>query len=192
MTSSRIAVLKAHLSSHSDLDAAKVGGLLAACWDDLRGGHLTNMDATKLHRIEDPSWHPPFLEFWIERHGQTVNGSTRATAHKWRVNLDALTADIVEEKRRQLYSMDKRLNVKPIADSLVKAIIEGRRDDRLKIGRDGSVRLNVSLIIPATFQQTTTARRKRLRQHLDELLKPHGWEQIRLNVYAQIGRKHDA
>jgi hypothetical protein len=106
--------------------------------------------------------------------------------------LDALTADIVEEKRRQLYSMDKRLNVKPIADSLVKAIIEGRRDDRLKIGRDGSVRLNVSLIIPATFQQTTTARRKRLRQHLDELLKPHGWEQIRLNVYAQIGRKHDA
>ena len=192
MASSGIPGLKAHLSSCSDLDAATVARLLAICWDDLRGGHATKMDASKLWRIEEPRWHPPFLEFWIERHGQTVNGSSRASAYKWRVNLDALTAEIIEEKRRQLYSMDKRLDVKPIAESLAKAIIEGHRDDRLKIVRDGSVRLNVSQIIPTTVQQTTTARRKRLRRHLDELLKPHGWEQIRLNVYAQVGRSHDA
>jgi hypothetical protein len=192
MASSGIAALKAHLSGHSDLDAATVRRLLSTCWDDLRGGHETKMDASKLWRIEEPSWQPPFLEFWIERHGQTVNGSTRATAYKWRVNLDALTAKIVEEKRRQLYSMDKRLDVKPIAESLAKAIIKGHCDDRLKVGRDGSVRLNVSLIIPETFQQTTAARRKRLRRHLDELLKPYGWEQIRLYVYAHVGRSHDA
>jgi hypothetical protein len=150
------------------------------------------MDASKLRRIEEPNWQPPVLEFWIERHGQTVRGSKRATAFKWRVNLDALTADIVEEKRRQLYSMDKRFDVNPIAENLAKAIIEGRHDDRLRVGRDGSVRLNVSLIIPATVQQTTTARRKRLRRRLDELLKPHGWEPIRLNVYARVGRSRDS
>lgn len=188
MASSRIAGLKAHLFGCSDLDAATVGSLLADCWGDLRGGDETKMGASKLWRIEDPGWHPPFLYFWIERHGQTVNGSTRATVQKWRVDLDALTAVVVEEKRRQLYSMDKRLDVKPVAESLAKAITEGHRDDRLKVGRDGSVRLNISLIIPATVQQTTTARRKRLRRHLDELLRPHGWEQIRLNVYAHIGR----
>ena len=191
MTGFKVAALKTYLSGRSDLDAATVGRLLSASWDDLRGGHVTNMEAGKLWRIEEPSWHPPFLEFWIERHGQTVNGSTRATAYKWRVDLDSLTADIVDEKRRQLYSMDKRLDVMPIAESIAKAIIEGHDDERLKAGRDGSVRLNVSLVIPATYRQTTAARRKRLRHYLDKLLEPHGWKPIRLNTYAHIGRSPD-
>jgi hypothetical protein len=115
-------------------------------------------------------------------------GSTRATAYRWRLDVQALTAQIVEEKRRQLYAMDERLNVKPIAESLAEAIIAGRADERLKIGKDESVRLNIGPIIPQTVKETTSARRKRLRRHLDALLEPHGWRPVRANVYAAVSR----
>jgi hypothetical protein len=60
-----------------------------------------------------------------------VMGSSRATVYKWQVDLQSLTAEVIEQKRRQLYPMDKRLNVKPIAEELVKAIIGGIPDERL-------------------------------------------------------------
>jgi hypothetical protein len=79
----------AYLDEHSDaLDANRIGLLLAGCWETLKGGSDTNMRAEKLWRIEEPSWVPPILEFSIERHGQTVNGSSRATVYRWSVNLE--------------------------------------------------------------------------------------------------------
>ena len=86
----------------------------------------------------------PCLSFPIERHGQTVNGSTRATVYHWLVDLQALTASPVGEKRRQLCATDKRLDVKPIAKSLAEAIVSGRPDDRLKVMKDGSIKINPS------------------------------------------------
>jgi hypothetical protein len=183
---SAIERLKAYLNGHTggtELDAGCVGSLLSGCWSALNGGGATNMKADKLHRIETPSWNPPFLEFSIERHGQTVNGSSRATLYRWRVNLEKCTADIIDEKRTQLYPMDKRLDVKPIAESLADAIIHGRQDGRIIIGKDGSLRLKIGEIVPETNQQTTAARRKRLRIHLLTLLAPHGWKERRANVY---------
>jgi hypothetical protein len=127
-------------------------------------------------RIEAPTWAPPILEFAIERHGQTVNGSTRATVYIWRVDVDAGHAGIVDEKRRQLYAADKRLNVKPIAESIAAAIVARRSDDRrFKVTKDGSIRLDMALIVPATYKQTTAARRKRLYDALETLSRPHGW-----------------
>jgi hypothetical protein len=175
--------LKAYLSSGAELDAKRVGNLLAACWPLLAGSDATNMSADKLWRIETPAWSPPFLDFAIERHGQTVNGSSRATLYRWRVNLDEKTADIIDEKRRQLYAMDKRLDVKPIAESLADAIIHGRQDARIVVGKDGDLRLKIGDVVPATNQQTTAARRSRLRKHLLALLAPHGWKERRANVY---------
>jgi len=70
-------------------------------------------------------------EFSIERHGQTVNGSSRATIYRWSVNLEKGEAYIIGEKRRQLYSMDRRLDVKPIAQSLADAIVGGKEDARI-------------------------------------------------------------
>lgn len=177
--------LKAYLDQQvgRPLDANRVGGLLSDCWDALDGSDFTKMRADKLWRIEEPSWDPPNLEFSIERHGQTVNGSSRATVYRWKIDLEKGTARIVGEKRRQIYAMDKRLDVKPIAEGLAAAIIEGKEDERIVINEDGSVRLRIGEIIPATNLQTTSGRRNRLRTHLSAILAPHGWQELRANVY---------
>jgi hypothetical protein len=178
--------VKAYLDEHAEaLDSNRIGILLSDCWDALEGGSETNMRAEKLIRIEEPSWAPPILEFSIERHGQTVNGSSRATVYRWSVNLETGTAGIIGEKRRQLYAMDKRLDVKPIAQSLADAIVTGKADARIAVNKDGSVRLKIGEIIPATNQQTTSARRTRLRARLSTILAPHGWKELRANVYRQ-------
>jgi hypothetical protein len=179
--------LGAYLDEHlgAPLDARRVGDLLAGCWDALDGGTDTNMRAEKLWRVEQPLWSPPTFEFSIERHAQTVNGSSRATVYRWRVDLEKGTARIIDEKRRQLYPMDKRLDVKPIAESLADAIIGGKEDARIVVNKDGSVRLKIGEIIPETNQQTTSARRTRLRNQLSKILASHGWKELRANVYRQ-------
>jgi hypothetical protein len=179
-----IAQLRAHLETQG-LEPRAVVSLLATCWNDLAVTDRTNMRPDKLSRIEQPTWNPPFLEFSIERHGQTVNGSTRATVYRWKADLEKGTAKIIDEKPRQLYAMDARLNLKSIVESLAEAIIKGNGDPRIAIGKDGTVRLKVGEIVPATNAWTTSDRRKRLRKHLSEMLSPHGWTEIRTNVYGK-------
>ncbi len=178
--------LRSHLAKlppGAVLDVKGVADLLSDSWASLNGGDATNMRADKLRRIEQPEWQPPILEFTIERHGQTVNGSSRATAYRWRVNVQEGTAEIAGEKRRQLYATDARLDVKPIAEAVADAIINGRNDARFSIGKDGTARLMIAEIIPATNKQTTSARRSRFRKHLGEILAPHGWKELRVNVF---------
>jgi hypothetical protein len=55
-----------------------------------------------LYRAEDVAWTPPFLTFTLERHGGTVNGSSRAELHHWEVNIETGVATIVKVGRRQL------------------------------------------------------------------------------------------
>lgn len=164
----------------------EVGRLLANCWDCFDGTTETNMRACKLiGRIEEPSWKSPVLEFSIERHGQTMLGSSRAPVYRWRVDLERRVASIVGEARRQLYPMDSRLDVNPIAATLADAIVGGHADPRIVRNNDGSVRLKIGMIIPETNQQTTQARRKRLRKRLSAILTPHGWKELRPNVYQR-------
>jgi hypothetical protein len=186
-TMERIKQLRAYLEEGAGegLDADRVGLLLFYCWGGLRGSNETRMRADKLRRIEQPIWKPPFLEFSIERHGQTVQGSTRATLYLWRVDLDRGEASIIGEKKRQLHAMDKRLDVKPLAESLADSIINGKEDARIARSKDGSVRLKIGEIIPATNNQTTAGRRSRLRKRLSEILAPYGWKELRTNAYHQ-------
>jgi len=53
------------------------------------------------------------------------------------------------------------------------------------MNKDGSIRLKMGEIIPATNKQTTAARRTRLRNHLSTILASHGWKELRANVYHQ-------
>jgi hypothetical protein len=78
---------------------------------------------------------------------------------------------------------DTRLDVGPIAYALAKSIVEGLPDNRLVRRKDGSVALKIGEIIPATDKQKTLGRRKRLRSRLGDQLRPHGWREIRPNVY---------
>jgi hypothetical protein len=167
-------------------DTDSVIGLLSDCWNCFEGNDATNTGSAKLGRMELPIWNPLYLEFLMERHGQTVLGSTRATAYQWRLNILASTAEIVEGKPRQLRPMAKRLDVEQIAKRLAQAIIAGRADPWFTIMRNGCIRLNIGQIVPAAYKQTTSGRRTRLRRYLDALLAPHGWRSVRANVYKKV------
>jgi hypothetical protein len=71
------------------------------------------------------------------------------------------------------------------------AIIEGQEDARIAINKDGSIGLKIGEIIRATNQQTTSARRTRLRNQLSTILAPHGWKELRPNVYRQSKTKDE-
>ena len=92
----------------------KLDKALAACWDGFRGSDDGGMKDDKLlGRMENVQWQPPILTFTIERHGGTVNGSTRAELQHWELNLDDQTACIVNEGHRQLQTMAPRVSSKP-------------------------------------------------------------------------------
>lgn len=167
------------------LDVERIAGLLADSWASLDGNDATHMRPDKLWRLEEPNWQPPFLEFSIERHGQTVMGSSRASLYRWRVNVQEGSATIVGEKRRQVHTTDKRLDVRPIAEAVADAIINSKDDARISIGKDGTIKLKIANIIPATNAQTTSSRRSRFRKYLNEMIAPHGWKELRANIYYQ-------
>ena len=170
-------------------DRHKFERLLAACWHQFEGCAETEMHAGKLDRIEDATWQPPYLDLIIERHGAVIPGSKYANLQRWRLDLEALTAEVNEEGRRLIAPLDKRLNTEAIAESLANAILSGQPDEQFKILPDGSVRLDIALIIPATNKETTKGRRKRLRRDLLALLEPHGWREISPGVYSKEKRE---
>src|SRR3954447_6326410 len=45
---------------------------LVKVWNELSGATEERMEARKLDRGSDWTWHPPMLSFLIERHGATV------------------------------------------------------------------------------------------------------------------------
>jgi hypothetical protein len=185
---SAIRALKAFLDKQGVgpiADELQLKSLLEACWHQFKGCAETEMHAGKLDRIEDATWQPPYLDLIIERHGAVVPGSKYANLQRWRLDLEALTAEVNEEGRRLIAPLDKAVDTKAEAESLVKAILSGQPDDRFKILPDGSVRLNISAIIPATNAETTSKRRKRLRRDLSALLEPHGWREISPRVYSK-------
>jgi hypothetical protein len=59
-------------------EVAATERLLATCWDDLVGDDGGTDGYKLLNRTEDLAWEPPTLSFCIERHGDTVMGSSRA------------------------------------------------------------------------------------------------------------------
>jgi hypothetical protein len=161
--------------------------LLANVWEDL-GGDVAAMTGHKLiGRIEHAQWKPPKLSFTIERHGGTVQGSSRAELQHWAVDLDQKTATCERTGHRQLSPMARRLDVEPIADKIADKIVNGELDDRLRWLPDGRVRVQMGTICPkgSGFKQTIEGRRRRLRENLIERLKPNGWVHLGRNTFGQ-------
>lgn len=83
--------LRTLLSQHpqgSIHDSREVELALASCWDNLNGSAEGGMHGYKLkNRMERTVWNPPVLEFDLERHGATVNGSVYGHVQHWSVNL---------------------------------------------------------------------------------------------------------
>ena len=168
-------------------DVRSVQQLLVDCWEEFSNSDAEGMTAYKLSgRMENVQWDPPHLTFEIERHGATVMGSSRAAVHQWVLDLSNRTAHCEEVGHRQLTPMAKRLDVKPMAREVADLIISRRHDDRLKWNEDGTVTVHIGRILPesSAVPQTLTARRKRFRRALEDLVAAAGWGTVRPNVYS--------
>jgi len=169
-------------------DEAEVLRLLADCWEDLDGSGDTAMSTYKLYRYENLTFIPPStIQFEIERHGGTVQGSVYANVHLWTINLEEGTADGGTYSRRLVGVRDKPLKVKPIANEICQEIMDQNKESKYLIWKsDKKVRVRIGDIIPETIKQTTIARRKRFRAALEELLTANGWQTTgAYNVYEK-------
>jgi hypothetical protein len=160
---------------------------VVASWNEFSGSSITNMDALKILRDDGPdevTWHPPCLSFVIDRHGATVLGSTRAEKQQWTLNLEKRTADQMPIGYRQLRPNASKLDVKPLADGVRKAVQEGpsspsqlvsdgiivwKNDDELTVFHGKIVR-------GGGYQRTVSGRRKRFIADLKAKMELFGWK----------------
>lgn len=169
-------------------DTAAVDRLLAVAWIELAGSDDAGMGGYKLlGRMEKAVWQQPILSFVIERHGGTVCGSSRAELQHWEVNVDTMTTKINDTSRRQLETMAKGVDVEPIKAQIVRKILTGEEDPRLRWIEAGVVQVVLSRIFPdgSAYKQTVEGRRRRLREALKEELGGHGWCCYGRNVFRQ-------
>ena len=149
--------------------------LLTSAWNSFDGGDATAMADDKLWRAEDMVWNPPVLSFKIERHGGTVNGSSRADVYEWGANLETLQADCEKVSYRQKRPNGKRLDTKKLAMEIAKQILGHQKTPYLEWLLPNRVRLRISQVITANNKQTAGSRRARLRRDLSAQLEQHGW-----------------
>ena len=150
--------------------------VLADEWDELEGSDSENTSADKLWRMEQPHWDGQELSFSLERHGRTVNGSTRADLHDWSVDPNLHIARIGTGGYRQKSPRDQNLDVSELAAEICDLIVAGRRDDnRIEFRADGAVVVAIGKVIAKTNKWTTAERRKRFRDDLTARLRDKGW-----------------
>jgi hypothetical protein len=152
---------------------------LARCWHKFDGSSETNMDGSKLSRVETMTWIDPKLTLQIERHGAIVGGgSTRAEVQGWWLDFVKREAKVGTVSRRQVYPMDQRFDVRLAAEEIAAIITENRDDERV-IHKGNGIRVVTGKVIPKTNAQTTAGRRKRFADELARLLVEHGWNRER-------------
>lgn len=176
----------ANLPNGTITDHNAVIQLLTEYWDQISNSGLSKMHAEKLHRIENLNWNCPFLTFDIERHPSLM--SSRFPIQRWTIDIEGMSADFVEKGYRQNTPRAKRLNVKPLAESVLDIILNKIDDERVTWKNEKhEVRVNIGIVIPDdSYQQTVSDRRRRFRKLLDPKLLENGWESYRPHHYKKI------
>jgi hypothetical protein len=172
-----------------DQDIETIEKYLAESWEQLDDSSATKMHGFKLKRgIENVEWNPPILSFIIERHGGTVMGSSRAERQIWEIDIIQKKVHCGTVGYRQIYERQSNLNVELLAKDVFKLIIEGKKDDRFKWNKDGSVRIQIGKINElsesSAVKQTLAGRRKRFRTSMDGLMNKEGWQKLKINLYT--------
>ena len=183
--SNDVAKLRSYLDTHwgeEDYDEGTVIGLLEDCWHAFSGSDRTSLTVEKFYRIESIDWKPPTLMFAIERHGGTVQGSSRAEIHAWYLNLDTRDADCDESHSyRQTRPRRPVVRTRPLAEDIVGKIVAGEDDECLKWSDGGRcVKVIAGVALPAmgAYRQTLEGRRRRFRKDLQELMTAAGWDLV--------------
>jgi hypothetical protein len=155
-----------------------VVALVQEAWHQLACvGKTENTTWEKVGRMELETWEPPLLKFVLERHGRTLNGSTRADLHHWVVNVQEGTRAIVKEGWRQLRPTAARVSVTPIAGEIAGIILKGGKHECLRWSNDQrKVAINLKALLGSGCQQTVTGRRKRFQAVIEPILTAKGWQ----------------
>jgi hypothetical protein len=162
-----------------DIDG-DVSSLLADCWGLFAGSEQENTSGEKLRtRMEDLEWERPCLLFKIERHGGTVQGSSRAEMHSWVVNLETMQAGCSPSGYRQVRPRAAGLKVGPLVEKVMSEITGGTQSSDLKWRDPDRVRILIGDLIPAdAAKETVQGRRKRFSRQLEARLLPLGWRKV--------------
>ena len=170
----------------SDGDCLQVLAELSKCWESIPGSDVKSTSADKLRRAEEVCWSPPILSFTLERHGGTVQGSSRASLHYWEVDTEQPEARIVKTSIRQLSPKAQVMDIEKMANEIATLILNGVDDRRVTWLEDRQrVQVNIGEVIPETKPQTTQGRRKRFRVILASLMSEANW--TRRDVGNKIG-----
>jgi len=154
---------------------------LMGCWDQLSGSSDQKTYGWKLSgRMESIEWHPPHLHFWIERHGITQYGSSKASMHRWCVDVSNGSVEIVKTAYRQLGPISKRFDAKAAA-MMAAELVKNHTDSEGIIWASGgqAVDIKVQHFIPEGVGQTVIGRRKRFRTALQQVMAELGWKEAR-------------
>jgi len=169
-------------------DTDELASLLGSCWDDLSGDKPTDITAFKVSsRLEQAHWQPPLITFIVERHGAIVaGGSKRAECQGWVVDIEAASVrrDLIN-RSRLVVPQDKPLDVKPLVAEVVNAILNNQPHKAVVRKSDALFKVEVAEIIPSTVAATTSKRRKRFWEALDESMLKHGWQRQGRFVYGK-------
>lgn len=172
-----------HLSND---DCLRTLAELSQCWESIPGSDAESTSADKLRRAEEVCWSPPILSFTLERHGGTVQGSSRASLHYWEVDTEQPEARIVKTSMRQLSPKAQVMDIEKMANEIATLILNGVDDRRVTWLEDRQrVQVNIGEVIPETNPQTTQGRRKRFRVVLASLMSEANW--TRKDVGNKIG-----
>ena len=145
----------------SEAGVRVVAGLMTA-WSHLAGTSDQSTFAYKLGRIEMLAWSPPRITFVLERHGGTVNGSSRADLHSWEVDLEKGEARIASKSFRQLKPPASRLDCGALAREIAAIIDSGGSHSAIDWDdATQTVTIKLGILIPDAGQRTTSGRRKR-------------------------------
>ena len=159
----------------------RIVSLLAQCWNELTGSHETAMEAFKLERAEELSWDPPILSFTIERHGGTVQGSSRAELHRWSINLQEATGSCEQGGYRQLTPPARRLDVRSIVEQTCEAVQLGpaSTSDVIEWKSADEISIRHGALIPDNGpKQTVAGRRRRFQRELQDRMESIGWKLV--------------
>ncbi len=161
--------------------------LLSEIWAEINIDCTTNLQYSKLNRIENAMWHPPKLRFDIERHGQTVRGSTRASFYAWEIDIEKAQAYIVGERYRQVAHSDRPFKSALIVQELRDIITSGCKDDRIEYKNVTKtlVKILVSKVLTASNKQTLASRRKKFRTEMRKQMAEIDWKEKRLYLYEK-------
>jgi len=163
-----------------EADSARIAALLMTAWHDLSGGAAAGMAADKLQRAENLRWEPPCLACTIARHGGTVQGSSRATLHEWRVDVPQGIATLTSTRRfRQVAARAPTVDVASVVERIVQAIDLQQAHPAVDMLAPTRVRVVATRVaelgLRSAVQQTAASRRTRFRERLTQQLQLRGW-----------------